>query len=62
MAKRNGCPSSVTYLFTDLLQPIREFSEETQSQKGDAIFTTDRLIELHGGERINPEDDLDFYI
>ena len=29
---------------------------------GDAIFTTDRLIELHGGERINPETNLDFYI
>ena len=29
---------------------------------GDAIFTTDRLIELHGGERINPEANLDFYI
>ena len=29
---------------------------------GDAIFTTDRLLELHGGERINPEANLDFYI
>ena len=25
-------------------------------------MTTDRLIELHGGPRINPQDNLDFYI
>ena len=50
------------YSFTDLLKPTREFSEETQSHRGNAIFTTDRLLELHGGQRINTEANLDFYI
>ena len=36
--------------------------EEWRYYTGDAIFTTDRLIELHGGERINPESNLDFYV
>ena len=44
------------------MKPTREFSEETQSHRGDAVFTTDRLLELHGGERITPEENLDFYI
>ena len=59
---QNVCGAPAGYSFTDLLQPTREFSEETQSYRGDAIFTTDRLLELHGGERINPEANLDFYI
>ena len=59
---QNVCGAPPGYSFTDLLQPTREFSEETQSYRGEAIFTTDRLLELHGGERINPEDNLDFYI
>ena len=59
---QNVCGAPPGYSFTELLQPTREFSDETQSHRGDAIFTTDRLIELHGGERINPESDLDFYV
>ena len=59
---QNVCGAPAGYSFTDLLQPTREFSEETQSYRGDAIFTTDRLLELHGGKRINPEANLDFYI
>ena len=59
---QNVCGAPAGYSFTDLLKPTREFSEETQSHRGDAIFTTERLLELHGGERINPEANLDFYI
>ena len=59
---QNVCGAPAGYSFTDLLQPTREFSEETQSYRGDAIFTTDRLLELHGGERVNPEANLVFYI
>ena len=59
---QNVCGAPPGYSFTDLLQPTREFSDETQSHRGDAIFATDRLIELHGGERINPEANLDFYV
>ena len=59
---RNVCGAPQGYSFTDLIKPTREFSEETQSHRGDAIFTTDRLLELHGGERITPEENLDFYI
>ena len=59
---QNVCGAPVGYSFTDLLQPTREWSEELKVYSGDAIFTTDRLIELHGGERINPETNLDFYI
>ena len=59
---QNVCGAPAGYSFTDLIKPTREFSEETQSHKGDAIFTTDRLLELHGGERITPEENLDFYI
>ena len=59
---QNVCGAPEGYSFTDLLQPTREFDDEAQSHRGDAIFTTDRLIELHGGERITPEDNLDFYI
>ena len=59
---QNVCGAPAGYSFTDLLQPTREFSEETQSHRGNAIFTTDRLLELHGGTRINPEANLEFYI
>lgn len=59
---QNVCGAPAGYSFTDLLQPTREWNESTRTYSGDAIFTTDRLIELHGGERINPEANLDFYI
>ena len=59
---QNVCGAPAGYSFTDLLQPIREWSEELKVYSGDAIFTTDRLLELHGGERINPEANLDFYM
>ena len=59
---QNVCGAPAGYSFTDLLKPTREFSQETQSYRGDAIFTTERLLELHGGERINPEANLEFYI
>ena len=59
---QNVCGAPSGYTFTDLLQPTREWSEELKVFAGDAIRTTDRLIELHGGPRINPEENLDFYI
>ena len=59
---QNVCGAPAGYSFTDLLQPTREWDESLKTYSGDAIFTTDRLIELHGGERINPEENLDFYI
>ena len=59
---QNVCGAPEGYSFTDLLKPTREWNEEIQTYSDDAIFTTDRLIELHGGQRINPEDNLDFYI
>ena len=59
---QNVCGAPAGYSFTDLLQPTRKWSEELKVYSGDAIFTTDRLIELHGGPRINPETNLDFYI
>ena len=59
---QNVCGAPAGYSFTDLLKPTREFDTESQNYTGDAIFTTDRLIELHGGQRINPEENLDFYI
>ena len=59
---QNVCGAPAGYSFTDLLQPTREWSEELKVYSGDAIFTTDRLLELHGGERINPEANLDFYM
>ena len=59
---QNVCGAPEGYSFTDLLQPTREWSDEFKVHRGDAIFTTDRLIELHGGERINPEENLGFYI
>ena len=59
---QNTCGAPAGYTFTDLLQPTREWSDEFKVHRGDAIFTTDRLIELHGGERINPEENLDYYI
>ena len=59
---QNVCGAPAGYSFRDLLQPTREWNSNTRTYSGDAIFTTDRLIELHGGERINPEANLDFYI
>ena len=59
---QNVCGAPAGYSFTDLLQPTREWDENLKTYGGDAIFTTDRLLELHGGERINPEANLDFYI
>ena len=59
---QNVCGAPAGYSFTDLIKPTREFDPETQNYTGDAIFTTERLLELHGGERINPEANLDFYI
>ena len=59
---QNVCGAPAGYSFTDLLQPTREWSEEFRVYRGDSIFTTDRQIELHGGERINPESNLDFYM
>ena len=59
---QNVCGAPAGYSFTDLIKPTREFDPETQNYNGDAIFTTDRLIELHGGQRINPQANLDFYI
>ena len=59
---QNVCGAPAGYSFTDLLKPTREFDIESQNYTGDAIFTTDRLLELHGGQRINPEENLDFYI
>ena len=59
---QNVCGATPGYSFRDLLQPTREWNASTRTYSGDAIFTTDRLIELHGGPRINPEENLDFYI
>ena len=59
---QNVCGAPAGYSFTDLIKPTREFDAETQNYNGDAIFTTDRLLELHGGQRINPQANLDFYI
>ena len=59
---QNVCGAPTGYSFTDLLQPTREWSDEFKVHRGDAIFTTDRLLELHGGERINPEENLGYYI
>ena len=59
---QNVCGAPAGYSFTDLLQPTREWDDDLKTYSGDAIFTTDRLLELHGGERINPEANLEFYI
>ena len=59
---QNVCGAPAGYSFTDLLQPTREWADNLKTYGGDAIFTTDRLLELHGGERINPEANLNFYI
>ena len=59
---QNVCGAPAGYSFTDLLKPTREWNETFKNYSGDAIFTTERLLELHGGERINPEANLDFYI
>ena len=59
---QNVCGAPAGYSFTDLLQPTREWSEELKVYSGDAIFTTEWLLELHSAERINPEANLDFYM
>ena len=59
---QNVCGAPAGYSFTDLLEPTREWDEDLRTFGGDAIFTTERLLELHGGERINPESNLDFYV
>ena len=59
---QNVCGAPAGYTFTDLIQPTREWSEEFKVHRGEAIFNTDRLIELHGGQRINPSENLDYYI
>ena len=59
---QNVCGAPAGYSFTDLLKPTREWNETFKNYSGEAIFTTDRLLELHGGQRINPEANLDFYI
>ncbi len=59
---QNTCGAPAGYSFTDLLKSTREWNETFKNYSGDAIFTTDRLLELHGGERINPESNLEFYI
>ena len=59
---QNVCGAPSGFSFRDLLQPTREWNEDTKTYSGADIFTTDRLIELHGGERINPEANLNFYI
>ena len=59
---QNVCGAPAGYSFTDLLKPTREFDTESQNYTGDGILTTDRLLELHGGQRINPQENLDFYI
>ena len=43
---QNVCGAPAGYSFTDLLEPTREWNEEINTWSGDAIFTTDRLIEL----------------
>ena len=57
---QNVCGAPAGYSFTDLLQLTHEWDEDLQNYIN--INTTDRLLELHGGERINPEANLDFYI
>ena len=59
---QNVCGAPPGYSFTSLLQPTRELDPEWNYHTGAAIRTTDRLVELHGGPRINPEENLSFYI
>ena len=59
---QNVCGAPAGYTFTELLEPTREWNETFRNYSGDAIRTTDRLLELHGGQRINPSENLDFYI
>ena len=59
---QNVCGAPAGYSFTDLIKPTREFDPETQNYQGNGILSTERLLELHGGQRINPEDNLNFYI
>ena len=60
---QNVCGAPAGYSFSDLWQPTREWDEDLKLYGASAeVATTDRLLELHGGERINPEANLDFYI
>ena len=60
---QNVCGAPAGYSFSDLWQPTREWDEDLKLYGASAeVSTTDRLLELHGGERINPEANLDFYI
>ena len=59
---QNVCGAPAGYSFRDLLQPINEFEWHESAYSGLMPTTTDRLLELHGGERINPEANIDFYI
>ena len=61
---QNVCGAPAGYSLTDLLQPTSEapkWDEQTESFVSPSFFTTDRLLEMYGGERINPETNLDFY-
>ena len=63
---QNVCGAPAGYSFTDLVQTnmvTRKWDEQSE-RFGDPsfLFTTDRLLEVLGGERINPETNLDFYI
>ena len=58
---QNVCGAPAGYSFTDLAQPVRE-EPILDGRLGRLIASTDRLLELYGGERINPETNLNFYI
>ena len=57
---QNVCGAPAGYSLTDLAQPTHEWDEDLGY--GKLITSTDRLLELHGGRRIYPEANLDFYI
>ena len=59
---QNVCGAPAGYSFRDLLQQIQGFGWEESEFTSDMPTTTDMLLEWHGGERINPEANLDFYI
>ena len=60
---QNVCGAPAGYSFSDLWQPTREWDEDLKLHGGLKLpTTTDMLLEWHGGERINPEANLDFYI
>ena len=59
---QNTCGAPKGYSLTELIKPTREFDPVTQNYTGNTILTTDRLLELHDGQKINPENNFDFYI